>query len=194
MLQQQGVSLAPSSLPCHAPLTISIRFCGGDKRYCGDGCQSAFGNCAIPNSTTLGNPACSWSDQGTSPRCDGQCGSDNNNARCDASFGPDALADFGVFNYGPCCSSSGYDCFLLSLFCELLVGNTERRHADHKQVLRKHFRPLRDPERLPEWMYRWRPQQHFVCCCDGDSNGICVCDQCFGDADGCCKCGSRAVF
>lgn len=120
----RGKSCSILSSRLCAPLIIAIRFCGGDKRYCGDGCQSAFGNCAIPNSTTLGNPACNWSDQGTSPRCDGQCGSDNNNARCDASFGPDALAEFGVFNYGPCCSSSGYDCFLFSLFCELLVGTS----------------------------------------------------------------------
>ncbi|KAK8207553.1 hypothetical protein IWZ01DRAFT_552784 [Phyllosticta capitalensis] len=103
------------------PCCSSKGFCGGDKRYCGDGCQSAFGNCAIPNSTTLGNPACSWSDQGTSPRCDGQCGSDNNNARCDASFGPDALAEFGVFNYGPCCSSSGF-CGNTSDHCEIQKG------------------------------------------------------------------------
>ncbi|OJD29590.1 glyoxal oxidase [Diplodia corticola] len=97
-------------------------FCGGDKRYCSDpGCQPLFGLCHVPNSSTLGNPACSWSSQGTSPRCDGQCGIDHNNALCDASAAANAFEELGVFGYGPCCSKAGF-CGNTSEHCEQEMG------------------------------------------------------------------------
>ncbi|KAK8173157.1 hypothetical protein BKA80DRAFT_264781 [Phyllosticta citrichinensis] len=103
------------------PCCSAEGFCGGTTNDCGEGCQAGFGKCALPSSYTLGNPACSWSSQGTSPRCDGQCGVDKNNARCDAGLGPDALAEFGVFKYGPCCSKYGF-CGNTSKHCEIIQG------------------------------------------------------------------------
>ncbi|GME26279.1 glyoxal oxidase [Neofusicoccum parvum] len=107
------VCILDGILPC-------CSFCGGDKRYCGDGCQAGFGLCTVPNKT-LGRPACSWARQGDSPRCDGQCGADFAGARCDASAGADEYAVLGVFNYGPCCSKAGF-CGNTSAHCEAEQG------------------------------------------------------------------------
>ncbi|KAF9630547.1 hypothetical protein BFW01_g1109 [Lasiodiplodia theobromae] len=119
------VRSSPSSFtPLTRPSTTPSQngFCGGDKRYCSaPGCQPLFGLCHVPNSSTLGNPACSWSSQGTSPRCDGQCGADHNNALCDASAATDAFEEYGVFGYGPCCSKAGF-CGNTSDHCEREMG------------------------------------------------------------------------
>ncbi|GME29225.1 Carbohydrate esterase family 4 protein [Neofusicoccum parvum] len=89
------------------PCCSSGGFCGGTAEYCGSGCQSEFGSCSAPNET-LGNPACSWADLGTSPRCDGHCGAKWNNSICNPDAGPGDFVKYGVFDYGPCCSSEGY--------------------------------------------------------------------------------------
>lgn len=83
-------------------------FCGGTSEYCdGSSCQADYGSCNAPNAS-LGMPACSWADEGTSPRCDGRCGSEFNGSVCNTEAGPDDFAAFGVFEYGPCCSSEGF--------------------------------------------------------------------------------------
>ncbi|EKG16458.1 hypothetical protein MPH_06234 [Macrophomina phaseolina MS6] len=83
-------------------------FCGNTPDYCGSACQSDYGACgtnvsASTTNSTLGNPACSWAGEGTSPRCDGRCGSEYNNAICSSEAGPDDFVAYGVFGYGPCC-------------------------------------------------------------------------------------------
>ncbi|KAF4534441.1 Peptidase S8/S53 subtilisin/kexin/sedolisin [Lasiodiplodia theobromae] len=83
-------------------------YCGTGDDYCSKpDCQEDYGKCQS-NDGTLGFPHCSWADSGTSPRCDGKCGSAFNNAICDTSAKADAFAIYGVYNYGGCCSSGGF--------------------------------------------------------------------------------------
>ncbi|KAK8213135.1 hypothetical protein BKA81DRAFT_378489 [Phyllosticta paracitricarpa] len=97
-------SQPPLSLDTNA--TPNTRQCGGTSEFCGSGCQSEFGSCRVPNAT-LGNPPCSWAGEGTSPRCDGRCGSQFNGSICNEDAGPNDFARYGVYQYGQCCSSSG---------------------------------------------------------------------------------------
>ncbi|KAF2103609.1 hypothetical protein NA57DRAFT_72589 [Rhizodiscina lignyota] len=97
------------------PCCSSSGFCGNTDQYCGADCNPKYGLCHKPN-MTLGNPACSWSGIGDSPRCDGQCGANFGGAVCNAELGPNALVSYGVYNYGPCCSSAGF-CGGTSLHC-----------------------------------------------------------------------------
>lgn len=96
---------SPNLAPYLEELTLQKSFCGSGSDYCGGGCQPEYGNCGtnITANTTLGNPACSWAGEGTSPRCDGRCGSNFNNSICNSAGGPDDFVQFGVFGYGPCC-------------------------------------------------------------------------------------------
>ncbi|KAF4539939.1 Carbohydrate esterase family 4 protein [Lasiodiplodia theobromae] len=89
------------------PCCSSNGFCGGTDEYCGGGCQKDYGSCTPPNAS-LGMPECSWSGEGTSPRCDGRCGSAFNNSVCSTTAGPNDFAAFGVFEYGSCCSVGGF--------------------------------------------------------------------------------------
>lgn len=83
-------------------------FCGDGDQYCEPPtCQEDYGQCKS-NSFPLGNfPECSWSPEGTSPRCDGKCGSAYRNAICSSTASADAFKVYGVYNYGPFCSSAG---------------------------------------------------------------------------------------
>ncbi|KAK7612860.1 hypothetical protein IWX49DRAFT_256730 [Phyllosticta citricarpa] len=103
-----------------SPCCSQFGQCGGTSEFCGSGCQSEFGSCRVPNAT-LGNPPCSWAGEGTSPRCDGRCGSQFNGSICNEDAGPNDFARYGVYQYGQCCSSSGF-CGSTSLHCEADKG------------------------------------------------------------------------
>ncbi|KAH7062702.1 hypothetical protein B0J12DRAFT_695231 [Macrophomina phaseolina] len=101
-----------------ACLTTGVQPCCSMSGWCGDGdkycsnstCAVGYGSCT-PRDPSLGPPDCGWSltsGDESSPRCDGRCGSAFGNARCNQTADANALAAFGYFDYGPCCSTGGY--------------------------------------------------------------------------------------
>lgn len=108
-LHHAAGELESRSLPerLHSRLPSSAGYCGNGEQYCGKStCQEDYGKCQS-NDPTLDFPACSWASAGTSPRCDGKCGSAYNNAVCAQGVAADAFAQLGVYDYGPCCSKGG---------------------------------------------------------------------------------------